>query len=230
MIVQKLQSASSSQIDSRKSLVPEAILKFLKVETPMTWLQLALQSLPVLLIDHANCEKKAASTALRLMFRYSEETEICYRMSRLAREELRHYEQVLKIINERDIKLVSLTPSRYAATLMQGVSKSEPQRITESLIVGGIIEARSCERFARLVPYLESVGENKLAKFYSGLLASEARHFEHYLELARKYSSELYSETEFNQRVEFFLSKEKELIESPDSEFHFHSGMPVNLE
>ncbi len=227
MIVQKLQSASSSQIDSRKSLVPEAILKFLKVETPMTWLQLALQSLPVLLIDHANCEKKAASTALRLMFRYSEETEICYRMSRLAREELRHYEQVLKIINERDIKLVSLTPSRYAATLMQGVSKAEPQRITESLIVGGIIEARSCERFARLVPMLESVGEDKLAKFYSGLLASEARHFEHYLELAQKHSTELYSQDEFKQRVEFFLSKEKELIQSHDSEFHFHSGLPI---
>ena len=161
------------------------------------------------------------------MFRYSEEPELCYRMSRLAREELRHYEQVLKLIQERDIELVSLTPSRYAATLMQGVSKAEPQRITESLIVGGIIEARSCERFARLVPYLESVGENKLAKFYSGLLVSEARHFEHYLELARKYSLELYSQAEFNQRVEFFLAKEKELIETPDTDFHFHSGIPT---
>ncbi len=230
MLVQKPQSTNSSQIDSRKSLVPEAILKFLKVETPMAWLQLALQSLPVLLIDHANCEKKAASTALRLMFRYSEQVDICYRMSRLAREELRHYEQVLKHIQERNIELISLTPSRYAASLMQGVSKEEPQRITESLIVGGIIEARSCERFACLVPYLQSVGEDKLAKFYSGLLASEARHFEHYLELARKYSAEIYSQAEFNQRVEFFLSKEKELIVSPDSEFHFHSGMPVNLE
>ena len=213
-------------IPQEENYVPQEILAFLQCETPKSWLEKAVQSLPVLLIDHASCEKKAASTALRLMFRYSEEAEICYRMSRLAREELRHYEQVLKIIQERNIELISLTPSRYAASLMSHVSREEPKRIMESLIVGGIIEARSCERFARLVPYLKLAGEDKLAKFYSGLLASEARHFEHYLELAQKYSAEQYSQEAFDQRVAFFLSKEKELIESTDDEFHFHSGLP----
>ena len=214
-------------VSRAEQIVPPAIFNFLKTETPDLWLEKAIQSLPVLLIDHANCEKKAASTALRLMFRYSEEPELCYRMSRLAREELRHYEQVLKLIQERDIELVSLIPSRYAATLMQCVSKEEPQRIIEILIVGGIIEARSCERFARLIPYLEVAGEVKLAKFYSGLLASEARHFKHYLELAKNYSLEKYSQHEFELRVEFFLSKEKELIESSDPDFNFHSGVPA---
>ena len=226
MIPRKDTALNQAPHSPADNYVPEKILEFLDCETPRAWLEIAVQSLPILLIDHASCEKKAASTALRLMFRYSEEAEICYRMSRLAREELRHYEQVLKIIQERNIKLISHTPSRYAASLMSHVSREEPKRIMESLIVGGIIEARSCERFARLVPYLKSVREAKLAKFYSGLLASEARHFEHYLELARKYSAEKFSQEAFDQRVAFFLSKEKELIESTDDEFHFHSGLP----
>jgi len=209
------------------SLTATKIESFLYCETPEQWLAYAVKNLDLLLIDHANCEKKAASTALSLMFRYSEAADICYRMSRLAREELRHYEQVLKLIQERNIELVLLKPSRYAASLMQNVSKEEPQRITESLIVGGIIEARSCERFARLIPYLESAGENELAKFYSGLLASEARHFEHYLKLAQQYSKHKFSQIEFNQRIDFFLQQEQELIKSTDDEFHFHSGVPT---
>ena len=229
MLAHDPQSSNIPKIEIRQSLVPQAIQDFLNVKTPESWLNKAIQSLPVLLIDHANCEKKAASTALRLMFRYSEETDICYRMSRLAREELRHYEQVLKIIQERNISLVSLSPSRYAATLMQCVSKSEPQRISESLIVGGIIEARSCERFASLIPWLEAAGETKLAKFYSGLLASEARHFMHYLDLAKSYSVNVFTDSQFSARVEFFLEKEASLILSEDEHFHFHSGVPVPL-
>lgn len=208
-------------------LVPPEISSFLLTSTPASWLNHACDNLPVLLIDHANCEKKAASTAISLMFRYSEEAEICYRMSRLAREELRHYEQVLKLINAREIQLKLFKPSRYASTLMAHVSKEEPNRLPELLIVGGIIEARSCERFAALIPYLEKNNEFTLAKFYSGLLASEARHFKHYLDLAKQYSSDVFTDVEYNERVTFFLTKESELILQPDKNFHFHSGMPV---
>jgi tRNA-(ms[2]io[6]A)-hydroxylase len=148
-------------------------------------------------------------------------------MSRLAREELRHYEQVLKLINARKIELKLLKPSRYASTLMAHVSKEEPNRLPELLIVGGIIEARSCERFAALIPYLEKNNEFTLAKFYSGLLASEARHFERYLELAKQYSSEVFTDVEFNEKVAFFLSKDSELILRADENFQFHSGVPV---
>jgi len=211
------------------SLVPEAISNFLLINTPAAWLEAACENLPLLLIDHANCEKKAASTAISLLFRYSEQVDICYRMSRLAREELRHYEQVLKIIQQRNIELRLLKPSRYAAGLMSHVVKDEPERLIELLIVGGIIEARSCERFAALIPYLEKNNEIELAKFYGGLLASEARHFEHYLELAKKYSWGTNLETGFDQRVKFFLEREVELIQTDDLEFHFHSGMPASI-
>jgi len=226
MLLVNRDSENQENSIASNNIVPKPISDFLKLETPRAWLDKAIQNLPILLIDHANCEKKAASTALSLMFRYSEEVDVCYRMSRLAREELRHYEQVMKIIQERGIEMQLLTPSRYASGLMKHVSKDEPQRITESLIVGGIIEARSCERFASLIPYLEELGEIKLAKFYAGLLASEARHFEHYLELARKYSNNIFTSEQFELRVAFFLSEEKKLIESFDPDFHFHSGLP----
>lgn len=217
----------SRNVNEWVDLVPPEISSFLLTSTPVSWLNHACDNLPILLIDHANCEKKAASTAISLMFRYSEEAEICYRMSRLAREELRHYEQVLKLINARKIELKLLKPSRYASTLMANVSKEEPNRLPELLIVGGIIEARSCERFAALIPYLEKINENDLAKFYSGLLASEARHFKHYLDLAKQYSSDVFTDVEFNERVTIILTKESELILQPDKNFHFHSGKPV---
>ncbi|MBT8141213.1 MAG: tRNA-(ms[2]io[6]A)-hydroxylase [Gammaproteobacteria bacterium] len=222
-----VQSQVNKLNPDQHSQVPVAISEFLHCLTPDAWLQTACTKLPELLIDHANCEKKAASTAISLMFRYSEKADICYRMSRLAREELRHYEQVLKIIQQRNIQLTILKPSRYAGSLMQHVAFEEPHRLPELLIVGGIIEARSCERFAALIPYLDQNDESELAKFYRGLLASEARHFEHYLELAKTYSADVFSSEEFDQKVQFLLDQEAQLIQAVDSEFHFHSGKPV---
>ncbi len=214
-----------SPLPKDTNLVPSGISEFLLCETPQEWLELAVERLDELLIDHANCEKKAASTALSLMFRYDCYADICYRMSRLAREELRHYEQVLKIIEQRQIKLKPVKPSRYAGGLHQHVAKFDPQRLPELLIIGGIIEARSCERFARIIPYLESAEELELAKFYRGLLASEARHFQHYLELARKYWKDNELTGPFSEKVKDFLSIERELIMSSDISFNFHSGV-----
>ena len=104
----------------------------------------------VLLIDHANCEKKAASTALALMFAYAEDLELTDKMSRLAREELRHYEQVAKLIGALKIAPQRLAPGRYATQLAAPGRGHEPKREVDLMICGAFIEARSCERFAAL--------------------------------------------------------------------------------
>lgn len=197
----------------------QAIDEFLLCATPDAWVQQALQHPEILLIDHANCEKKAASTALNLMYRYVDNFELLNKMSRLAREELRHFEQVLAIMQKRRIAYSPVSASRYAAELRKPVRNSEPGKLVDTLIVGAIIEARSCERFARLAPHLD----DELQKFYESLLKSEARHFQDYLTLAKK-SADGQS---IDERVTFFLELERDLVESPDGEFRFHSGIMV---
>ena len=193
------------------------INQFLLCETPDAWVQSALQHQALLLLDHANCEKKAASTALTLMYRYVGDFEMMHKMSRLAREELRHYEQVMAIMETRGIAYEQITPCRYASELRKPVRTHEPARFIDTLIVGAIIEARSCERFAKVAPHLDE----ELQKFYLSLLKSEARHYEDYLYLARKAAGG----GSIDDRIEVFLQLEKSLIESPDTEFRFHSGV-----
>ncbi len=188
---------------------------FLPCRTPRTWIDNALANQDLMLIDHAHCEKKAASTALSLMYRYVDNTDLLNRMSRLAREELRHFEQVLAIMKKRNIAYGHLTPARYAAGLREQVRTADSGRLVDVLIVGAIIEARSCERFAALAPHLD----DELAHFYSGLLKSEARHYQDYLKLARQANG-----GSVDERLAVFLAVEQRLIEEPDTEFRFHSG------
>lgn len=202
--------------------MPESIKdikSFLFCETPQAWIDHAMrpENLSLLLIDHANCEKKAASTAVNLIYRYIDKFDVMIKMSKLAREELRHFEQVLSILKKRGLVFAAVTPSRYAGSLHQHVRSHEPKRLVDAMIVGSIIEARSCERFAAIAPRLDK----DLKKFYESLLKSESRHFKDYLALAQKYSDE-----GIDDRVRFFLEIEQQLIESPDTEFRFHSGMP----
>jgi|SRR5690554_4288495 len=204
---------SEPRIDMNNAL--QEIHDFLPCRTPPLWIESALANQSLMLIDHAHCEKKAASTALSLMYRYVENTSLLHKMSRLAREELRHFEQVLAIMDERGIEYCHLTPSRYAAGLRQGVRTDDPGRLIDVLIVGAIIEARSCERFAALIPHLDE----KLASFYQSLLKSEARHYQDYLKLAEQASG-----GPVTARVREFLDIEQRLIEEPDVEFRFHSG------
>ena len=194
----------------------DAIRAFLLCETPDSWIELALAHPELLLVDHANCEKKAASTAMNLMYRYVDNYELLNKMSRLAREELRHFEQVIAIMKKRGIAYPQVNASRYAAELRKGARTYEPAKLIDTLICGAIIEARSCERFAKLAPHLD----DELQSFYESLLKSEARHFEDYLTLARKAAEG----ESIEERVQFFLEKEKVLIENEDSEFRFHSG------
>jgi tRNA 2-(methylsulfanyl)-N6-isopentenyladenosine37 hydroxylase len=195
-------------------------VQFLDGATPEEWLGAACARLPQLLQDHANCELKAASTALSLIYRYPERTSLAQRMSRLAREELRHYEQVRKLLDEMEIPFVRLTASRYASTLMRAVRPGEPERLLDTLLAGALIEARSCERFGALAPRLPS----GVGRFYAGLLESEARHFAHYLELARTESG--VADAEVERRLSELKQLESSLILEPDPQFRFHSGIP----
>lgn len=192
--------------------------EFLGCETPDSWIKEALKNQDILLIDHANCEKKAASTAMNLLYKHVDRADLLKKMSQLAREELLHFEQVVNIMKDRDIGYRHVSSSRYASGLREPVRKGSLDELVDVLIVGAFIEARSCERFAKLAPFLDE----ELAKFYRSLLRSEGRHYRDYLDLAGQYS-----EVDIESRVAFFRELEKSLIESPDEDFRFHSGQPA---
>ena len=192
----------------------------LRVPTPLGWLRMACASQDVLLIDHANCEKKAASTALALMFAYAEDLDLTGKMSRLAREELRHYEQVAKLIRTLGVAPRRLAPGRYAERLRRLVARSEPHREVDLMICGACIEARSCERFAALSANIGA----PLSDFFQGLHHAEARHYRVYLDLAGRAAKR--ADVALPARVEAFAALEAELITLPDAVFRFHSGPP----
>jgi len=193
---------------------------FLGCATPAAWIEGALAQQDVLLLDHKNCELKAASTALSLITKYGQHIDLINYMSRLAREELVHHEQVLRILKKRKIALRPVTASRYASGLRAAVRTHEPARLVDTLVVGAFIEARSCERFEALVPHLDE----ELGRFYFGLLQSEARHFQSYLKFAYQYGDA----ADVDRAVVRVRELERELIESCDEQFRFHSGVPTH--
>jgi tRNA-(ms[2]io[6]A)-hydroxylase len=192
----------------------------LQIATPSLWFECAAQQWRDLLVDHANCEKKAASTALSLIFTYPEDMDLTERMSRLAREELRHFEQVQRLMRKLDVPFKRLSPSRYGESLRKVVRSHEPVRLLDLLICGALIEARSCERFIGLATYLDE----PLRGFYQGLAASEARHHQLYLNLAQtRYASE------WRNALDRIAIVEAELATSADVQLRFHSGVPTLL-
>jgi tRNA-(ms[2]io[6]A)-hydroxylase len=202
-------------------VIPANIAAFLGTATPAAWLDAAESRLPELLLDHANCELKAASTALGFLYRYPERAQLAQRMSRLAREELRHFEQVRSMMEDLGVPFERLAASRYAGRLREAVRSEEPGKLLDMLLVGALIEARSCERFAALAPRLPE----RLRRFYEGLLASESRHFEHYLAFARTECG--ISAEEVEERLAELKALEAELVVQPDPQFRFHSGPPA---
>jgi tRNA-(ms[2]io[6]A)-hydroxylase len=159
----------------------------LAATTDPIWTERALARLDDVLVDHAHCEKKAASTALSLLFRYPEQAPLQEPLSRLAREELVHFEQVLALLRERGVRFRHQRPSPYAGRLVAAARSHEPARLLDLLLCAALIEARSCERFRLLA---DAVPDPTLADFYRGLLASEARHHGVYVELARSVAGE----------------------------------------
>jgi tRNA 2-(methylsulfanyl)-N6-isopentenyladenosine37 hydroxylase len=193
----------------------------LRAATPDTWIAEACALPEVLLIDHANCEKKAASTALALMFAYAEDLELTDKMSRLAREELRHYEQVAKLIGALKIAPQRLAPGRYAAQLRRLVAREEPAREVDLMICGAFIEARSCERFAALAAAIAS----PLDDLFRGLHEAESRHYQLYLNLAARAAAR--AGLNVDERIAAFAECEAQLITDADPLFRFHSGPPL---
>lgn len=186
--------------------------------TPERWFEVASVRWRELLVDHANCEKKAASTALSLMFAYPQDMPLADRLSRLAREELRHFEQVQKLMQELQVPFTRLSPSRYAEGLRSAVRRAEPGRLIDLLLCGALIEARSCERFEGLAPRLAE----PMQGFYAGLAVCEARHHGLYLRLAAQRAGEI----NWGVRLQELAAIEADLATSPDPEFRFHSGCP----
>lgn len=189
---------------------------FLPCATPDRWIENALEHPSLMLIDHANCEKKAASTALSLINRYTDNFELLNKMSRLAREEMRHFEQVIALMKRRGIAYTHVSASRYAAGLRELARRDDPGKLIDVLVIGAFIEARSCERFACLAPHLD----DELAEFYTSLLKSEGRHYQDYLGLAKKAAGG----DSIDDRIALFAERERQLVEAPDREFRFHSG------
>lgn len=197
------------------------IYNFLGARTTQAWVNAAINDLPLIIQDHANCEKKAAGTAMNLIFRYEFSYDLQRKLAQLIREEMLHYEQVLGIMNERGQEWQYLSAGRYAKGMLKHKRTYEPAAMVDVLIIGAFIEARSCERFAALA---EVIDDERLAKYYRYLLKSESRHFEDYLALAQSLSDD-----NIDERVALFKEVEAELISTSDTELRFHSGNPASL-
>ncbi len=183
------------------------MIKWLSSKTNSEWLTQALENPTEILIDHAHCERKAAGFAMQLIFRYFSESEISETLSPIAREELEHYERVIKILKKRGKKLIRLKAPPYGEKLSKNVRKNEPYRMLDSFLVAGLIEARSHERMSLL-----SVNspDKEIRNLYSDLLKSEARHFSVYWKLAEKN----FSSTEVRDRLKQLSEVESEILET----------------
>ncbi|MFI9459360.1 tRNA-(ms[2]io[6]A)-hydroxylase [Acinetobacter sp. NPDC052428] len=204
----------------------QPVIAFLGCETPQAWLDMAVENLEILMQDHANCEKKAASTAMNLMFRYSYFVDLQVKLAQLVREEMLHYEQVLELMNKRGQAWQNLSAGRYAGGLRKEIRTFEPEALIDVLVIGAFVEARSCERFYALASRVD----DELARYYRYLLKSESRHFEDYLALAMDVATTAKLKNpkeDIQERIEHIREVEKNLILSPDDMFRFHSGVPA---
>lgn len=188
----------------------------LAAPTRPDWLPAALAAVDVVLIDHAHCEKKAASTALNLIFRYVEEPSLLAPLSALAREELEHFELVLATLRARGIPFRRLEPSPYAGRLLEAVRRGEPERLIDTLLCCSLIEARSCERMKLLA---DALPDAELAALYRSLLASEARHHHAYVDLA----AALHGRDVVRARLAELATHEAEVLTRPSPELRLHS-------
>ena len=159
----------------------------LQSTSSVRWLRQVDQHLNEILIDHAHCEQKAASTAMDLMFDYVEHEDLCREMSEIVREELEHFQLVRDLLKQRNVRFRRLKPGAYGRKLKELVRRLEPHRAVDRLLVGALIEARSCERFVLLRDHLQDA---QLKEFYGSLYESEARHHTTYVRLAKNCASD----------------------------------------
>jgi tRNA-(ms[2]io[6]A)-hydroxylase len=197
-------------------LLDSAAMLNLASATEPRWLDAALADIDTVLVDHAHCEKKAAGAAIRLLFAYPHHRFLQEPLSRLAREELGHFEQVLALLERRGIRYYSQRPSPYGARLHALVRREEPGRAIDVLLVAALIEARSCERMKLLAGALD---EPELAAFYGALLASEARHHRLYVDLA----CELADESDIQVRLTELAAEEAVILSEPAPFVRLHT-------
>ncbi len=188
----------------------------LKSSTSDRWLGQIQGDLDQLLIDHAHCEKKAAGTAMNLLFAYVDHENLCRAMMEIVREELDHFGQVLDLLAKRGVPFGRLSPSSYGRRLNDLVRKQEPARAVDRLLVAGLIEARSCERFGVL---RDSLADAELASFYASLFESEARHHATYVALAKEFADEAV----VLARLDELASEEAGIIAQGDDVPRMHS-------
>ncbi len=185
------------------------------------WAPWAVEHMDDILLDHAHCEKKAASTAMNLIFRYQDKLPLMVPLSRLAREELAHFELVLGHLDQRGIAFGKQEPSPYASALMKVVRPQEPLRLLDTLLCCAMIEARSCERMQLLADALVD-RDAELCALYRGLLASEARHHASYLELIRELG--LVEGHALDQRLAQIAEHEACVIADAPAQARMHAG------
>ena len=188
----------------------------LRSTTGTRWLKQVEADLPSVLIDHAHCEKKAAGTAMGLIVAYVENDALCREMTVIVNEELEHFRMVLDLLKDRAIKFQRIKPSSYGARLHRLVRTQEPGRAVDRLLIAGLIEARSCERFSRLHEY---VNDSILKSFYGSLFESEARHHSTYVQLAHDYASA----TDVKHRLDELAIAEAAIIDEGDPFARMHS-------
>lgn len=190
----------------------------LKSRTSPLWLEQVSGHLDELLIDHAHCEKKAAGVAMNLIFAYVEHEELARALSEIVREELEHFNMVLDKLAARNTPFRRLAPSSYGRLLNELVRKQEPARAIDRMLVAGLIEARSCERFGLLGERLADK-EPELAEFFSGLFESEARHHSTYVRFAKLFGSD----DEVATRLDELAAEEARIIDQGDPFPRMHS-------
>nr|WP_242040522.1 tRNA isopentenyl-2-thiomethyl-A-37 hydroxylase MiaE [Coleofasciculus sp. FACHB-1120] len=188
----------------------------LKQASSIAWVNQAIANTDTLLLDHSHCERKAAGVALNLMFRYPSYTQLVRQLTKIAREELEHFELVNQWLERRDIPLAALSAPPYGAGMKAQIRAKEPDRLLDSLLVSGLIEARSHERLGLLATHLP---DPELAQFYGSLMASEARHYGVYWLLADTY----FERGVVNQRLEELAVVESQLLEMLHPEPRIHS-------
>lgn len=179
----------------------------LKSTSSSRWLRQVADHLNELLIDHAHCEQKAASAAMDLMFDYVENEDLCAEMTAIVTEELEHFHMVLKLLKDRGIRFYKMKPGTYGRQLKQLARRQEPHKAIDRLLIAGLIEARSCERFMLLRDHLPDA---TLAEFYGSLYESEARHHATYVRLAKQYGAD----TEVEERLQQLAKQEAEIIDA----------------
>ena len=191
-------------------------IKILKQPTSFAWIEQALSNLDTILLDHSHCERKAASTAVNMMFRYPAHHKLIRQLTAIASEELEHFELVNQLLEQRNIPLAPLDAPPYGAKLKSQIRRSEPDRLLDLLLISAIIEARSYERLGLLAEYCP---DKDLAKFYKGLMPSEARHYGVYWLLADHY----YKREAVNRRLEELSEFESNILATVHPKPRIHS-------